>query len=222
VEVFKEVAVAEDFWLNIHSGQFKGIISEWGQKTGKKISLDELEEIAGLFATLIDMKSPFTTRHSVGVATLSAMIASHLGFDNKAQQAIRIAGLLHDLGKIIIPNKILEKPGKLTKTEILIVKQHSYYTYYLLSKIKGLGKIPEWAAFHHEKMDGSGYPFHYTGRQLSLGSRIIGVIDIFQAMTEERPYRKALGFVEVKKIMAEQVKNRKLDPKIVETLFEII
>lgn len=218
VEIFFKISQKESFWLNLESGGYKEILNSWGQSTNANISLSSLESLASLMAHLIDRVSPFTSRHSSGVATIAAMITGELNYSQKEQRAVRIAGLFHDLGKLIVPPAIIEKKDNLTDEEYRIVKQHTYYSYQLLKKIKGLGSIPEWAAFHHERLDGSGYPFRLPGSELNQGSRIMAVSDVFQALTEDRPYRSAFSISRTLKIMDEMQQNGKLDSKIIKVL----
>jgi len=106
---------------------------------------------------------------------------------------MEVAGNLHDLGKMVIPNSILNKPDKLNKEETAIMRQHTYFTYTVLNSIGGISQIAEWAAFHHERLDGSGYPFHLGADKLGIGSRIMAVADVFTAISEDRPYRKGMS-----------------------------
>ncbi len=135
-------------------------------------------------------------------------------------QLMKIAGNFHDLGKLAIPNSILEKPGKLTEEEFAIIKQHTYYTYTILNTIGGIDQISEWAAFHHEKLDGSGYPFHVSSEKLTTGARIMAVCDIFVAIAEDRPYRKGMSEEKIKQVLKSQAKNGLLDDTIVNLLLE--
>jgi len=218
VENFVKLAGRESFWLNISSGEYNDILEHWGRETRKEINLDDLEIIAGIMADIIDRISPFTSRHSTGVAAISAMLTYELGFDRRCQRAVTTASLFHDLGKLIVPKEIIEKKGRLNDREYNLIKQHSFYTYRLLNKIKGIGDIPEWAAYHHERLDGSGYPFHYKAEKLNLGSRIIAVSDVFQALTEDRPYRKAFTIEQALEIIEEMVINGEFDKRVVENL----
>ena len=105
---------------------------------------------------------------------------------------LKIAGDLHDIGKLKTPRAILEKPGKLTESEFNVMKEHAYDSFLILSEVRGLEQIADWAALHHEKLNGSGYPFHLKSGQIPLGSRIMAVADVFSAVTEDRPYRKGM------------------------------
>jgi HD-GYP domain-containing protein (c-di-GMP phosphodiesterase class II) len=114
---------------------------------------------------------------------------------------MRHAGLLHDLGKLSVPNSILEKPGKLDAAEWEIMRLHPYYTWKILSCISGFGELSEVTAAHHEKLDGSGYFRGLRGPQLTLEMRILTVADIFDALSAKRPYRDALPLETVFKIL---------------------
>lgn len=218
IPVFSVLAKKESFWLNLKSEEYNLILRKWGKETRTKFNLTDLEQVASVVAHLIDRISPFTSRHSSGVAMIAAMIAADLGYNSKEQRAIRIAGLFHDLGKLIVPNKIIEKKGELTKGEYQIIKQHSFYTYRMLNRIEGLGSIPEWAAFHHERLDGTGYPFHIDSKNLNIGSRIMAVSDVFQALTEDRPYRKAFTISHAVQIIEDMERQGKLDLDIIKVL----
>ncbi|MFN2340290.1 MAG: HD-GYP domain-containing protein [Halanaerobium sp.] len=218
VEVFSRIAQKEAFWLNLKVKEYNNILADWGQKTKTIIDLSDLESLASIVAHLIDRVSPFTSRHSTGVATIAAMITHELNYSLAEQRAMRIAGLFHDLGKLIVPSQIIEKNGELTAAEFKIVKQHTFYTYQLLNKIQGLGSIPEWASFHHERLDGSGYPFRIKAENLNVGSRIMAVSDVFQALTEDRPYRQAFSISKALGIIDQMQQEAKLDADIISVL----
>jgi len=218
VDVFFGVAQKESFWLNLKVKEYNHILEKWGQKTKTNIDLSDLESLASIVAHLIDRVSPFTSRHSSGVAAIASMITHELNYSIQEQRAIRIAGLFHDLGKLIVPKEILEKDAELTDDEYKIIKQHSYYTYKLLNKIQGLGNIPEWAAFHHERLDGTGYPFRIKGENLNIGSRIMAVSDVFQALTEDRPYRSAFSISKSLNIIDKMQQDSKLDAEVIKVL----
>lgn len=220
VKALHELARQESFWLDLTNTHyylnFFKSIDDFGRI---RFQLQDIINIGEIFATIIDRTSKFTGAHSRSVAAVSAYLAQAKGYSPAEVKVMRIAGLFHDLGKLAIPNEILEKPGKLTDREFAIIKQHPYYTYRILEQIDSFQLIAEWAAYHHETLDGSGYPFRVGENSLKLGSRIIAVADVFTALTEHRPYRHPLALAEVEKIMRSMVNNRKLDGNIVSDLF---
>ncbi|HIJ27516.1 MAG: HD domain-containing protein [Gammaproteobacteria bacterium] len=122
------------------------------------------------------------------------------------------------IARLRIPDHILDKPGALTEFERSIMNQHSYETFEILRHIDGLEEIPHWAAFHHEGINGTGYPFHPAERDLSIEARIIAVADIFQALVQDRPYRAGMKIDQVMAILDEFVEGGKVDPSIVEII----
>ena len=159
----------------------------------REVSLDKLVIFTRFMSRIIDFRSPFTAMHSAGVAATARELARLAGMSKEEIQMIAVAGNLHDVGKVRVPNAILEKPGGLTEEEFNAVKEHAYYTRIILKDVEGFEKIADWAAFHHEKLNGEGYPFHLDGGKLDTGSRIMAVADIFAAITETRPYRVGMG-----------------------------
>ena len=176
-----------------------------------------LDNICVAFADVIDAKSPFTYKHSTGVAGAAVAIATNLGLEPLEIASIRRAALLHDIGKLSVPNSILEKPGKLDPQEWDCVKKHPSYSLDILNRIPGFGDISEMAASHHEKLDGSGYFRNMSAEHLSLPARILVVSDIFDALAAKRPYRDALPLEEVFRIMEADC-PRKLDASCFDAL----
>ena len=125
---------------------------------------------------IIDFRSAFTASHSIGVAESAQLLSKKLGFNKLEARMMYLAGLLHDIGKLSVPISILEKKGPLNNTEFNVIKKHTYYSYRIMSNIKGIESINQWASFHHEKLDGTGYPFAIKGSNLDLGSRIMARI----------------------------------------------
>ncbi len=152
----------------------------------------DVDLICEAFADVVDAKSSFTFRHSLGVTAAARNIARRLGLSPEQQQLVNRAALLHDLGKLRVPNSILDKPGKLTAAEWLVVQEHPHLTQEILSRIASFHQLAQIAGAHHEKLDGSGYPHRLTASQLPLEARIIAVADVYGALTEDRPYRSGL------------------------------
>ena len=184
------------------------------------LSLERTAELTQLMSRIIDFRSSFTAMHSAGVAASAKELARLAGMSEEDCLKMEIAGNLHDVGKLRVPNEILEKPGKLTDEEFNRVKEHPYYTRLILLEIDGFEEISAWAGFHHEKLNGKGYPFHLSGSDLSLGSRIMAVADIFSAITEERSYRKPMSREQAMRVMWENVERGEISGEIVKLLDE--
>ncbi len=220
VDVFMGLSKREDIWLDLTSPRLYSLLLHHGPFRRIEIGQNEIFSIASVFRHIIDFKSRFTATHSTGVAECAVMLSRLLGFTEHETNQMEIAGYFHDLGKLGIPNSILEKPCNLTKQEFDVIKQHTYFTYTVLNTIGGLDMIAEWAAFHHEKLDGTGYPFHVSAERINLGARIMAVADIFTALAENRPYRAGMGRKKIEKILKDKVKQRALDGNIVKILLE--
>jgi putative nucleotidyltransferase with HDIG domain len=153
---------------------------------------DRLDQIATAFAWVIDAKSSFTFEHSDRVSALAIGAATRLGFSSEALTRLRRAALLHDIGKLAVPNAILDKPGKLTPAEWEVVKQHPAHTLHVLQQAPVFRELAEDAANHHERIDGRGYFRGLAGDQLSPTARVLAVADVADALMSARPYRAAL------------------------------
>ena len=217
VDAFIEREKSEAFWISLkerHITLFTWEMRQLGSKVS--LTLQQLKQLSIIMAYIVDQKSPFTAQHSVRVADLAKYIAETFGLPGEKCAKIEIAGLLHDLGKLNTPDRILEKAGSLDRLERSIMNQHSYETFVILRSIEGLGDIALWAAFHHEGLNGVGYPFHPTQQNLGIESRIIAVADVFQALVQDRPYRAGMALSEVLGILGELVSDEKLDPRLVD------
>ena len=209
---------SESFWLDIVSNFLPNLINNQLKKIDMRSDCGSLIDIASIFARVIDSKSKFTHRHSLMVSKVAEKLADKVGFSAPDIEKIAVAGLLHDLGKLSIPEEILEKPGKLTTMEFNIIKRHTYYTYRILEQISYFKEINEWASFHHERLNGNGYPFHLSDKDLSQGARILAISDVFTALTEDRPYRAGLPHHKVESIFNELVSSGALDAEKVAVL----
>ena len=184
------------------------------------VEIDKIMDIGKVVSYIIDFRSSFTVTHSIGVGMVAKELARLMGFSAEEQQLMEIAAYFHDIGKLTVPPEILNKPAKLTKAEWRIMRAHSYYTYQVLEYIDDLPQLKEWAAYHHEKLDGTGYPFQLRADELSTGARIMSVADIFTAITEDRPYRKGMNKIQVTEVLTGQVRENKIDGDIVAVLLD--
>ncbi|MBU5590344.1 HD domain-containing protein [Clostridium sp. MSJ-4] len=194
VDIFNRISIRDNFWFNIENISFiPSIFTSIIPDLNIYISLDEFREISLIFAKIIDSISPFTAKHSIDIGNLAYIVSKYIGYEEEKCTKMEIAGFLHDIGKIAIPPDILSKPGALTKDEYSIIKSHVYYTNIILKNIKNAEDITEWASNHHEKLNGDGYPIRLNAKNLSMESRLLAVCDIYQALTEKRPYRNGLS-----------------------------
>ena len=199
IDAFLKVAEKDLFWERLE--YFKKETEIAFQSYTTLIPDTELKHIARLFSILIDVKSPFTRIHSKGVAYISRWLGEEFGFKDKTLDHLEIAGYLHDIGKLVVPEHILNKPARLTPEEWAVMRVHPFSTFRTLEQIPHLTTITKWAAQHHERLDGRGYPARLTAKDLSLGSRIVAVADITTAILEDRPYRPGMTPEQAKQVL---------------------
>jgi len=179
--------------------------------TNHYLQRERIDQICEAFADVVDAKSPYTFRHSLGVADAAVRIAQWIGLPSERIDFVRRAALLHDIGKLSISNSILDKPGKLDESEWQAMRDHPVQSRSILERVGAFRELARVAGEHHEKLDGTGYPNHLTGEGLSLESRIIAVADVYGALSEDRPYRSGLSLEKIAAIMQKDVPG-KLDP----------
>lgn len=183
----------------------------------KQLGADQIDRICEAFSDVVDAKSPFTGRHSMGVADAALAIAETLSLPQERIRMVHRAALLHDLGKLRVPNSILDKPGKLTAQEFMVVREHPALTQQILARIEAFQEMATIAGAHHEKLDGTGYPNRLEARDLGVEARIIAVADVYAALSEERPYRESLSLEQVMAIMDKDIPD-KLDKSCYDAL----
>ena len=213
-----QLAQKEHFWLHLHPGHIQRMLEIIGPINELYIDIDGLKDICLLIAKIVDTYSSFTASHSIMVGEISCLLATYMHLPEQECKKIEIAGYLHDIGKINIPLDILEKQSELTPDELRQVREHSYMTGEILSAFSELGEIINWAANHHEKLDGSGYPLHLNQDYLQLPDRIIAIADIFTALTEDRPYRVAMRYQDALQLIENDVITGALDKDVFCTL----
>ena len=185
------------------------------------VTPERLDLTARAFARIIDAKSPFTYLHSERVAETAAAMAEYMEFPVSVVRDQRRAGLLHDIGKLSVSNRILDKPGPLTQNEFAQVKEHNRLTYDILVRVAPFCSIVEVAANHYERLDGTGYHRGVTGYSLDLPSRILAVADVFDALSQVRPYRPAMPLERVLGLL-EKESGEKPCPSCVGALEDLI
>jgi len=211
VSILEEISQKDSFWFDLVSPLGKESLHQVLSFPHEHFGIDYLLDIARLFAQVVDTKSPFTFYHSKGVASIAKFLGQQLGMSSEVCIQLEIAGLLHDLGKMSVPMELIEKPGKLSEQEFRIMKQHAYYTYWLLRPVTQLFPLAEWASFHHERLNGQGYPFGKTGDELDMEARLIAVSDVFVALKEKRPYRSSMEWDQIARVMNDMVSQEHLE-----------
>ncbi|HEY0721904.1 MAG TPA: HD domain-containing phosphohydrolase [Gammaproteobacteria bacterium] len=218
VDAFAELAWRESFWLDVVSPTLERELVASCRNHSVELDNNDLLELAEFVARVVDFRSHFTATHSSGVASVATELASLVGFSEVECRNIRLAGYLHDVGKLVIPLEILQKEGKLSSAEFRTIKSHAYHTHRILEPLQGFKEIRSWASMHHERLDGNGYPGRYHAAAIPLGARIIAIADVFTALLEDRPYRKSLGKVAVIQQLQDLAQRKVLDRKVVEVL----
>lgn len=216
VDAFLAAASREAFWITLVPRHVQTYLNElelplWSVT----IEFPQFRHVARLISSIVDAKSHFTASHSLGVAQLSRYLGERMGFAPDSLAKMEIAGLMHDIGKLCVPDEIVEKPARLTVAEFSVMERHSFETFQILRHVPGLETVAEWAAFHHEALNGHGYPFRRSAPTLVPEARIIAVADVFQALAQVRPYRGAQRLDEISRTLGEFAGKGILDPDIV-------
>lgn len=173
-------------------------------------------------ANVIEAKDSYTDGHTRRVGTISRLLGERLGISEERLNFLEIAGMIHDIGKVGVPESILNKPGRLTEEEFEIIKKHSVIGSNIIKPLDSLKECQVPVRNHHEKLNGSGYPDGLTGDHITLETRILGVADIFDALYSDRPYRDRMPIATVKEILINDVRNGCLDGAVVGALFNMI
>lgn len=179
-----------------------------------------MEGVIHALSLTVEARDPYTARHQRRVTGLACAIAGEMGLPEWRIEGMRITGLLHDVGKIVVPAEILSKPGKLSQYEFSIIKTHPEVGYEILKEIEFPWPVTQAILQHHERLDGSGYPAGLSGKDIILEARILGVTDVVEAMSSHRPYRPALG---LDSALEEISKKRGIlyDPEVVDACLKI-
>jgi HD-GYP domain-containing protein (c-di-GMP phosphodiesterase class II) len=211
-------AVEDDFWLSLEQPR----VADWEPADRvETVDQERLDRVAEAFATVVDAKSPYTGRHSEGVARIAVGLAYLLGLDDRTRRDLYRAGLLHDIGKLGVSNRILDKRGPLEEDEWHEVRRHPLTSLQILRRVGVLRNVARLSGLHHERLDGSGYYLGFDGTQLDLPARVLAVADVAEALSAHRPYRNALEPDEVLAIMAREA-GRTLDAGAFEALVELM
>lgn len=205
VDLFLDLASDATFWVDLAAPDLEQRLFAL-EPCATRVAVDEeyLDDIAFAFGSVIDAKSPFTGGHSERVALYASRIAEQMGLDAAACRTLRRAAVLHDVGKLGVSNRILDKPGRLDDTEWAAMRDHAALSTSILSRIGVMSDMAMIAGSHHERLDGTGYPLGLDARTIALETRIITVADIFDALTADRPYRPAMPLDKALAIMDDE------------------
>ena len=232
VQITKEKAFYEEVWFYVVAGLaalllLVVIVGLYVRRKTQKLEKKHKETMAlvsGIteaFAKVIDMKDRYTNGHSSRVAKYTAMLARELGCDEETVEKYYRIALLHDVGKVGVPQEVLNKPGKLTDEEFEIIKSHTTQGYDALKEITIMPELAIGAQAHHERPDGRGYPNHLKGDEIPRVAQIIAVADCFDAMYSNRPYRNRMNFDKVVSIIKE-VSGSQLAPDVVDAFLRLV
>ncbi|MBK1812446.1 HD domain-containing protein [Clostridium sp. YIM B02505] len=214
VEAFLRVSSHTSFWIDLKDNFIALALQKIQPKYSVDISFEQIRSITQVLSRIIDSKSQYTQRHSKELSEKVDLMAEFYDYSDEERFKLIIAADLHDLGKLAVPNDILDSTSSLSEEEFSVIKEHTYYTRVALEQITGFEDIAEWAANHHEKLNGLGYPFGKNHKQLDFNSRLMGCLDIYQALTEERPYRQSLSHAQAMDILNDMCKNGFIDSNI--------
>jgi HD-GYP domain-containing protein (c-di-GMP phosphodiesterase class II) len=199
----------EGFWASLADPD----ITRW-EPADHELTVDEHGQLqlATAFAAIVDAKSPWTYQHSDRTSLIATNIGAVLGFDEHELADLRRVALLHDIGKLAVSNRILDKPDALTTAEYERVKEHPLFTQWVLERVSCFRELAPVAGAHHERLDGGGYPRGLTAGDLTMPMRVLAVADVYEALTSERPYRAALADEDALDLIRLDVPAR-LDPE---------
>jgi len=190
----------------------------------RKAFTDELERAESVLFTLalsIEGKDPYTGSHCERLSDLSASLGHRIGLRTDEITALRRAGTVHDIGKVAVPDSILLKPGKLTPEEFRIIQQHPVVGERICAPLKSFRLVLPIIRHHHEKLDGTGYPDGLRGNNIPLTARVLQIVDVYDALTTDRPYRRALSIADALKTMEGEVRKGWWDPDVFDEFQEM-
>lgn len=220
VELFLKIAEKDYFWFDIMSLNRYDVFKENFSPNPILLKAGDFLELSKLISHIIDFRCKFTATHSASTAAVASYLAKKLGMSENECQCMEFAGYMHDVGKLSVPLDVVYKNGKLDESESVSMKEHVYHSFNIFNSLKAYQNAKDWAGLHHERLDGSGYPFGLTGKDIPLGARIMAIADVFSALLEDRPYRTRMEKEEALSTMQEMVNTNKLDENIFRVILE--
>lgn len=217
VDAFMQASDREAFWLLLDRVYVPQYVAEMEQATeSRQATLADLKQFALLIAAIVDAKSHFTAEHSLGVARIGRYLGELCGIAGDRLEMLEIAALMHDIGKLRVPDELLESPAQYTAADRAVMKKHSFATYQILRQVGGFEDLALWAAEHHESLNGNGYPFHLRGTDIPLEARIVKVADVFQALAQRRPYREPMPAQDILGLLRRMQTAGEVDARLVD------
>lgn len=218
VDVFMCLIEKDTFWHELTDEAIDHSLKMYMQDFSEEYNYQEIRKMTKTFSKIIDAKSAFTQLHSSGLSEKVEKLAMYYDFDKDIIEQLLIASDLHDLGKLAVSNAILDKSGTLTEVEFDEIKNHPRVSKDCLEGIRGFELIVKWIYQHHEKLDGSGYPQGLTEETLDFQSRLLICLDIYQALTENRPYRGAMDHLSAMNVLHDMAIKKLVDQQIVDDI----
>ena len=212
---FLKVSEHTELWHGLKDTNIDFSLRKAVPRFSNAMNYEDIRQLTKTLSRIIDAKSKYTHEHSAGLSVKIAIMADYYHIDSTTTHKLLIASDLHDLGKLIISNDILDRPGRLTEEEYNSIKRHPAIAKSCLENISGFEDIARWVGNHHEKLNGSGYPNGLFAKDLDFYSRLLTSLDVYQALTEERPYRSSMDHRNAIGVMQKMVDLGELDPQIV-------
>ncbi|WP_242603727.1 MULTISPECIES: HD domain-containing phosphohydrolase [Dictyoglomus] len=216
LNAFYDLSQKESFWFEINYDN----ITPKDFYCDIKLDIDSFLLLSKAIARIVDYRSRIQVRHSRNVANISSFLAGNLNINDEKIKRIRISGYLHDIGKVALSSKILLKKDKLTRKETEYIKVHPFKTFLTLKNSIPFEDIIIWSSYHHEKLNGKGYPFRLKGNEIPIEARIVATADIYSALLEDRPYRKGVSEKMAINYMRRLAREGYIDKDIFEVLYE--
>ena len=219
-EAFVKVSNPDIFWLQINDLSMEQLFEKVPFPYDFELSVKNILDFALTISRIIDFRSRFTAAHSYTVAQVAALLGGYFGYSKQMCDKLKVAGYLHDIGKLAIDPGLIEKEGPLSEEEFNMMKMHPYYTGQILQELSGsewFKDVVIWAQRHHEKVDGHGYPYALKEEALDEGVKLLAFADIITALMEKRPYREGMSVEDAFSIIEE-----KLAPLLSAEMFETI
>ncbi len=218
VNLFCEVSRNSSFWMDMQNLFIDQALNEILPVNYSEITFKNVFEKLNFFSIIIDSKSKYTKNHTSGLIKKMDTVTDNLRVNESTKYKLMLAANLHDIGKLAIPASILDDTKSLNEEQHKLIQYHTYLTGAMLGNLKDFSDVRTWAANHHEKLNGKGYPYGKKAKDLDFESRLMTCLDIYQALTEERPYRKSAEHSHAIKIMNNMALNYYIDGDIVDII----